>query len=400
MANDGLITSFLGQGLAASRPAAPTIAAAAIAFWWSTDTNELSAWVEGAWLNDVLNPGLAPGLDDGTYGDIVVSGGGTIMNIGANTVGPTELAATAVAAGSYTNANITVDADGRLTAAANGSSGTSYTNEDAQDAVGSILTDTATIDFTYNDGANTITADVKAGSIGPTQLADTVVTPGSYTNANITVDQDGRLTAASNGSGGSSGPWWLSPPTAASMSLAGTVNPTLTDDASAGLLVDGGAAASGNVQRIAYRTLATPSGDFDMKVRVEGIIPSDNFSNLLPLLLMDSVSGKIQAYCISGDATMQVINFPGLTGFTAGVFSMVNRFNVPNWYRVTKVGSAINYYISNDGEQWSGPVFTTATGTFLGTNPNRVGFGVSYNRAAGINNQMVVEYFSLTGSAV
>lgn len=33
-------------------------------------------------------------------------------------------------------------------------------NEASQDAVGGILTDTATIDFTYNDGANTITADI------------------------------------------------------------------------------------------------------------------------------------------------------------------------------------------------------------------------------------------------
>lgn len=40
-----------------------------------------------------------------------------------------------------------------------------YSDEQAQDAVGGILTDTATIDFTYNDGSPSITADVKAASI-------------------------------------------------------------------------------------------------------------------------------------------------------------------------------------------------------------------------------------------
>jgi hypothetical protein len=73
-------------------------------------------------------------------------------------------------------------------------------NEAAQDTVGGILTDTTTIDLVYNDGANTITANVVTGSIGPTQLEATAVTPNPYGSATavatFTVDADGRLTAA------------------------------------------------------------------------------------------------------------------------------------------------------------------------------------------------------------
>ena len=104
-----------------------------------------------------------------------------------------------------TNLNeISLDTLGGTVAAAN-ITGEIATSQIADDAVTNAkIADDAIRAAQISDNAVT-TAAIINDAVTADKLADTAVTPGSYTSASITVDAQGRLTAASTGAGGSKG---------------------------------------------------------------------------------------------------------------------------------------------------------------------------------------------------
>ena len=87
-AYSSILTDYLGQGTAASRPSAPPIAATALSFWFSTDTGELDLWNTntGAWVTVIVTEPTEPTLGQITATAIVANAQLGTVSLPANAV--------------------------------------------------------------------------------------------------------------------------------------------------------------------------------------------------------------------------------------------------------------------------------------------------------------------------
>ena len=315
-------------------------------------------------------------------------------------------------------------AEGAAVWASFGGGGGSYTDEEAQDAIGTILTDTSTVDFTYTDATPSITAAVIPGGI----KLDDLGTPDDNTDLNASTSRHGLLKKLSNvateymdgtgnwstpagGGGGVPLPDDLDDnyrPESAGYG-AGTGTDEFNNASFSGWTLTGTGLVSGDfdestfpghvqmtipaargVNQVAYRAAYT-SGDFTLRAKVTitkpfadagmwGIIIADSSGNGVGILEGGTTTTNRISTWLANIVSWNYSTSISTTNFD-GWRPLVTHFGLPMFFELQKVGTSYTGRISFNGMVTNYAV----TGTPTAFTVANIGFGRFFNAGSGTN---------------